>query len=723
MGALVSTERLARASAAHPWRTIAAWVVALAVAGALTVALLGNALTTDSDFTNTPESKAAQLLLDERLAASDGVDEIVLVRRAGASVDEPAFAQRVEAIASDLGEFGRVTTYYDSRDETLVSPDRDTTMLTLTLDDTSDERVDDLVSRVVGTNGDGGFETAITGVHSTDADFRAVAEEDLQQGELLGIGVALVVLLLVFSAVVASIVPVVLAVISIAIALGLTALVGQAFELSFFVVNMLVMMGLAVGIDYALFVVSRFREERARGRAKHDAIGIAGSTASRAVFFSGVTVVLSLVGMLLVPTTIFRSLAIGAILVVLVTVVAALTLLPAILGLLGDRIDTLRLPFLRRRDPADAATTGFWAAVTRAVMRRPVVSLVASVALLLAAASPFTDITTGFAGVATLPDSFESKQGFELLDEEFGYGETSPVQIVVDAPAAAPDTTAGIARVRELIAGDARFGPTEVSTAPAGDLAVVTARLVGDPSSEAASGAVRDLREDFVPAAFGGLADDVFVGGVTAENVDFFDLTSDYLPIVFAFVLGLSFLLLAVAFRSLVVPLTSIVMNLLSVGAAYGLLVLVFQKGWLTGLFGFQQVETVEAWIPLFLFSVLFGLSMDYHVFLLSRIRERYDQTKDNAGAVAFGVGTTARLITGAALIMVAVFGGFASGELVMFQQMGFGLGAAVLIDATIIRSVLVPAAMRLLGDWNWYLPRRLGWLPRMAVEPAEEAR
>jgi RND superfamily putative drug exporter len=297
------------------------------------------------------------------------------------------------------------------------------------------------------------------------------------------------------------------------------------------------------------------------------------------------------------------------------------------------------------------------------------------------------------------------------------------VQIVVDAPAAAPDTTAGIARVRELIAGDARFGPTEVSTAPAGDLAVVTARLVGDPSSEAASGAVRDLREDFVPAAFGGLADDVFVGGVTAENVDFFDLTSDYLPIVFAFVLGLSFLLLAVAFRSLVVPLTSIVMNLLSVGAAYGLLVLVFQKGWLTGLFGLQQVETVEAWIPLFLFSVLFGLSMDYHVFLLSRIRERYDQTKDNAGAVAFGVGTTARLITGAALIMVAVFGGFASGELVMFQQMGFGLGAAVLIDATIIRSVLVPAAMRLLGDWNWYLPRRLGWLPRMAVEPAEEAR
>ena len=279
----------------------------------------------------------------------------------------------------------------------------------------------------------------------------------------------------------------------------------------------------------------------------------------------------------------------------------------------------------------------------------------------------------------------------------------------------------GVGALRELLAADERFGATDVIVSPASDLTLLTAQLAGDPSSEAASAAVRELRSDYVPQAFGPIEDSVLVGGVTAENVDFFELTDQYLPIVIAFVLGLSFLLLAVAFRSIVVPATSIVMNLLSVGAAYGLLVLVFQKGWLAGLFGFQQVETIEAWIPLFLFSVLFGLSMDYHVFLLSRIRERFDRTHDNSDSIVHGVGTTARIITGAALIMVAVFGGFASGELVMFQQMGFGLAVAVLLDATIIRSVLVPATMRLLGRWNWYLPRRLEWLPQVAVEGRSE--
>ena len=241
--------------------------------------------------------------------------------------------------------------------------------------------------------------------------------------------------------------------------------------------------------------------------------------------------------------------------------------------------------------------------------------------------------------------------------------------------------------------------------------------LAGDPNADAAAEVVRALRDEAIPAAFEGVDAEVLVGGVTAKNSDFFDVTDRYRPIVFVFVLGLSFLLLTVAFRSIVVPAKAIVLNLLSVGAAYGLLVLVFQKGFLADLLGFQQVESIEAWLPLFLFSVLFGLSMDYHVFLLSRIRERFDETGDNAEAVAFGIGSTARLITGAALIMVAVFSGFALGDLVMFQQMGFGLAVALILDATIIRSVLVPASMKLLGRWNWYLPAWLAWLPRAGIE------
>jgi putative drug exporter of the RND superfamily len=713
----LSTGALARRSARRPWLTIGAWVGALVVAGFLIVSFLGDALTTEADVTSTPESRAAELLVEERMPPSaDEPDEVIAVRSGELSVDDPAFRSHVEALLARAATLGAEPTsnYYSDGDESLVSSDRDTMALPLRLSDDSDSTVESLVDEVAAANGDDGFQTAITGPLTADVDFNTAAEEDLQRGEMFGIGIALLVLLVVFGALVASLVPILLALVSIFVGLGLTALVGAGFELSFFVVNMLVMMGLAVGIDYALFVVSRYREERAKGLEKLNAITAAGSTASRAVLFSGVTVVLALVGMFLIPSTIFRSLAVGAILVVLVTVAAALTLLPAVLSLLGDRIDALKLPFLRLR----AEGGGFWARVAGAVMRRPVVSLVASVAVLVAAAVPFAGINTGFAGVSTLPDSFESKRGFELLDEEFGYG-TAPAEIVIDGDIPSPGVQAGIERLEGLLASDESFGRPELTVNDSGDLAVMTVLLAGDDASSEATEGVATLRDDYVPEAFAGTSAEVLVGGDAAENVDFFDITDQYLPVVIAFVLGLSFLLLALAFRSLVVPATSILMNLLSVGAAFGLLVLVFQEGIGTGLFGFDQVETIEAWIPLFLFTVLFGLSMDYHVFLLSRIRERYDQTGDNTGSIAFGVSSTARIITGAALIMVAVFGGFAAGQLVMFEQMGFGLGVAVLLDATIVRSVLVPATMRLLGERNWYLPRRLEWLPDLRVEAA----
>jgi len=351
------------------------------------------------------------------------------------------------------------------------------------------------------------------------------------------------------------------------------------------------------------------------------------------------------------------------------------------------------------------------------VMARPVISLVLGAGLLLAASLSFLNIDTGFAGVSTLPEDTGSRRAFETLSSEFSGGLNSPVEIVVDGDVNSPEVQQGIEDIQASLASDELFGPSQVRPDESSDTVLISAPVNADPQSEVATSSIDRIRDDYVPQAFDGTNAEVLVGGDTAFNKDFFDLTATYTPIVFAFVLGLSFLLLMVVFRSIVVPLKAIVMNLLSVGAAYGLIVLVFQQGIGAGLFGFQQVEAIEAWLPLFLFSVLFGLSMDYHVFLLSRIREHFVATLDNTESVAYGLRTTGGLITGAAAIMVAVFAGFAAGELAMMQQMGFGLAVAVFIDATLVRSVLVPASMKLLGDRNWYLPRWLQWLPNISVE------
>jgi RND superfamily putative drug exporter len=401
---------------------------------------------------------------------------------------------------------------------------------------------------------------------------------------------------------------------------------------------------------------------------------------------------------------------------------ASLTLLPALLSLLGDRVNWGRIPLVQRSQARfdEQRPGGFWDRLARTVMRHPIAALVASAGLLIAAAIPYLNINTGFAGVSTLPDSLPAKQAFLTLDREFSAGLVSPAQVVIDGQVNSPEVQQAVQRLESILAGDSAFGGPTYEANAAGDLALVEVPVAGDPNSPQAERAVERLRDEYVPQAFSGVPARARVGGFTAENLDGFDMLARYTPIVFAFVLGLSFILLMVVFRSIVVPIKAVIMNLLSVGAAYGLLVLVTQEGVGAGLFGFQQVESIEAWLPIFLFAVLFGLSMDYHVFLLSRIYERYDQTRNNTDAVVFGVRSTGRLITGAALIMVAVFGGFAAGTLVMFQEMGFSAGVAVLIDATIVRSILVPASMRLLGDWNSYLPSVLRWLPDMRVEVPE---
>src|SRR6266540_4294417 len=677
-----SPQGVARWSAKHRFRVIGLWVVLFVVGGLLTSSYLSGALTTQANFANNPDSKQAQTLLEQRLSGPRRSNEVVIVRSESQTVSDPRFKAYVARLKADLdalkpGVVQATTDPYQAGGR-LVSDDQHATLIPVTMAGSLDDagnNIDQVLDRTLHASHPLGFGVFVAGEATAAKDSNTIAEQDLRQGETIGIVAALAILIVVFGTLAAAVVPVVLAIVSMVVALGLVSLLGLAFDLSFFVTNMITMIGLAVGIDYSLFTVSRYREERARGRDKLAAIGAAGGTANRAVFFSGMTVVLALAAMLVNPTTIFRSIAAGAIVVVLVAVTASLTLLPALLAVMGDRVNALRVPVLFRRRQADVERTrGLWAGVARRVMARPVVGLVAAVGVLAVAAVPLFGIRTGFAGISTFPDQVQSKQAFTVLSRDFTAGGlTAPAQVVVDGQVRSPQVTAAVARLQAALKADGAFGPSTVQANRAGDLALVAVPVNGDPSGQAATAAERHLRQVSIPAAFDGVDARVRVGGQTAGGVDFFDLTRFYTPLAIAFVLGLSFVLLLVVFRSVVLPALGVALNLLSAGAAYGVLVWVFQQGHGVGLFGFQRVDTVESWLPLFLFSVLFGLFMDYQVFLLSRIQERYAHTSDNRDAVAFGLRTTGGIITGAAVIMVAVFAGFAAGRLPMLQQMGFG--------------------------------------------------
>ena len=707
-------------SARRPWRVVSIWVIAVAAALAISSQLLDSALTTEDGFIVEPESAVAARLAETRLLGSEKVTELLIVTSESLTVDDPAFREFVGSLTAEVSKLvpkyvDGVFDYYVIGDEGMVSGDRHTTIINVVMAggiDEANENVVHLTEIAQEAASAPDFETYVVGPSSVNRDFLEVAKSDLLKGEIIGVGIALVILILVFRTVGAAPIPIVMAIVSIVVAVALSSLVGQLYRLSFFIVNMITMIGLAVGIDYSLFIVGRYREERAAGLGKRDAITKAGATASRAVFFSGITVVLALVGMLVVPTSVFFSLGLGAILVAVTAVLAALTLLPALLSLVGDRVNSLPLPVIGGNSRGRGR---FWIRITSMVMKRPLLSLAFSGGLLLAATAPVADLNLGGSGIETLPESMASKQGFLVLESEFSAGLVSPATIVIDGDVRSKQVQNGIARLTAALRQDPGYGEPRVQTSETGDVAVVFVPFNADLFDGAGIGGVRRLRAEHVPNA--AIPANVYVGGSAAERTDFRDLAASWTPRVFGFVLGLSFILLTIAFRSLVVPIKAIFMNLLSVGAAYGLLVLVFQRGVGAGLFGFQQVEAIETWIPLLLFTVLFGLSMDYHVFLLSRIRERYDQNQNNQESVAFGLRSTAGMITGAALIMVAVFGGFAAGDLVMFQQIGFGLAAAVLLDATIIRSVLIPASMQLLGKRNWYFPRFLEWLPDVRVE------
>lgn len=709
------TGRIAKGATQQPWLFLIGWLLLLGMAAYLATGL-GGVIDDSAGLEVETESGRADTLIEAHFADGQPASEILIVESNGDPYGSAAF----DAVLATLGE--RLATV--DTVETVVSPldgvpglvSGDSALITFTLIPETDDLdpIEPVLEMLDGAEPDG-FDLTLIGDASIGAEFDRLAEETLIRGEGIGLAIALLIMVGVFGALVAAGIPIVLSICAIIVGVAITVLAGEVFSISSLVLNMITMIGLAVGVDYALFIVHRFREERSAGLGVADAVVRAGDTAGRAIVFSGVTVMTALSGLLLVPDGTIRGVGIGAICAVIGAVLVAVTLLPALLMVLGDRIEWGRVPFLRR------SRGRFWDRTTAVVTRHPMVSALAAGGLLIALAIPYFSINLGSNFVASLPEDSPAAHGLEVLNTEFGAGTTS-TKIVVDAE----DLAGGVPTDRidalqaELVASGV-YGTPVVSTTPLGDVALIEVADLTDYSTEAGREALDGLRGLIIPEVFDGSGAAVVVTGDAADTADFVAVIDSRTLVVVATVLSVSFVLLMLAFRSVVVPIKAIIMNLLSVGAAYGLLVLVFQRGFGADMLGLQTSDVIESWIPLFLFTVLFGLSMDYHIFLLSRIKEHHDLHGDNVASVAFGLRSTGALITGAALIMVAVFGGFASGDLAMLQQLGFGLAVAVILDATVVRSVLVPASMTLLGERNWYLPAWLEWLPRVSIEGRPE--
>jgi len=550
------------------------------------------------------------------------------------------------------------------------------------------------------------------------------------------------ILLLAFGAIVASIVPLVLAATSLVAAFGILGIYSQIMgAVSPNATQLIVLIGLAVAVDYSLFMITRFRVERRAGRDRARAIEVSSSTAGRAVFFSGLAVMISLAGLLTLGISLFTSMAVGTISVVLVSVIGSLTFLPATLAILGDRVSLGRpstwlprlaaalpigpvrgwgrsaLDWLDRRANRQEGS-GFWGGLVTAVMARPIRLMVLSAALLLALGSPVLHLRTGLTDITAFPDSIDGIAGVKLLDEKWPRGLELQLQVVV-TNADKPETQAAIERLKTeglKLAGLSE--PVDVTPSRDGHAAMISFTMAGDQNDEANRDLVRQVRGELDPSVFGTLPDvHTYVTGNAAFSVDVTKVYADGIPTIFVLVLGLSFLLMLIAFHSIVIPIKAILLNLLSTGAAYGILVLVFQDGWLSSWLGITPSGVIESWVPLFIFTILFGLSMDYHLFILTRIKEARDRGLESRAAVAKGISVTSGTITSAASIMVVVFAVFVTLKFVFIQQLGLGLAVAVFVDATVIRSVLLPASMTVLGDWNWWMPRVLDWIPRVTIE------
>ena len=727
------TGRVAGWSARHRW-VVVLGTIALSVISILLASTIG---VKTSEVDGVGDSAKASQLIEDRFEQLPSFENVI-IKNPGLDVDDSAFRSTVDPLVEELrGIDGvlEVESYYESGAPFLVSEDRHVGIVRVELEKAESDELNDVVEKLLETVRQAetsaaadGFELGVFGGTAGIVAFEEVIDEDFQKILVITLIGALIILTLAFGSPVAALIPLGMAIVSILNAVGVATFASLAKPLNFNFFEMIILLGLAVGIDYSLFIINRFREERAAGRDKIEAIEVASDTTGRAVFYAGITVFVSLAGMLLTGDALFYGLGLGAMIVVVLAVVASLTLLPALISLLDHRLNWLRIPGLGR--PSTGG--GIWGAVTDLVLDRPVIFAGVTFAALIALSVPLFTLDIGrtpilkfFDWEGAVEDGGNigiTSRGVLLTEEHFTLGEgTAGLLLIVDpGEGSTVDTPAIQAATADLIAAvqqDDQFGePIETIVNIEGDLLGITIPLSDIEDTSKDKAAVETLRE-LAPLAFVGADVDVLVGGWPAETHDSESNTKAKAPLVFGFVLILAFILLLVMFRSIIIPIKAIILNLLSVGAAYGVLVLVFQEGVGEGLLGFEAAGSIEIFMPLFLFALLFGLSMDYHMLVLSRIREAYDAGSSNEESVSLGIKATAALITSAALVMVLVFAAFATSRIMFFQQIGVGLGVAILIDATLIRAILLPASMKLLGDWNWYMPKWLEWLPRVSAE------
>jgi len=558
------------------------------------------------------------------------------------------------------------------------------------------------------------------GTASTNKAVNTLVADDFRRAEATSVPITLFILVIAFGALVAAGVPLLLGFTAVLAALGLTELLSHILHVEQSITSVILCIGLAVGIDYSLFYVRRTREERAHGRTPPEALQAAAATSGRAILISGLTVMIAMTGMFLMGNQVFTSFGMGTVLVVAIALIGSLTVLPAVLSKLGDRVDSGRVPGLQRLR-AKPGQSRFWAPIVGAVLRAPVLWGGGALALLVALAIPAFSLHTVSPGMQGLPPNLPVMQAYQRVQQSFPGGAEPETVVISAADVTTPAIRAGIVALeRGALATGQMHEPILVDVSASHQAARVSIPLVGTGTDAASLGALALLRDRVIPVTIGRVPGvTVHTTGTAGQTVDFNNTMKSHAPYVFMFVLGLAFLLLLVTFRSIVIPFTTIILNLLSVGAAYGVLVLIFQQGHLQSLLGFTSVGGVVNWLPLFLFVILFGLSMDYHVFILSRVREAHDQGMSTEDAVAHGIKASAGVVTSAAIVMVAVFAIFATLDEIVFKMLGVGLAVAVLLDATIVRAVLLPATMKVLGDRNWYLPSWLAWLPRVGAEPS----
>ncbi len=735
-GAMKSSHNIAaragRWSAAH--RKTAIWGWLLFVVLAVVLGGMSGTRTQTSAESGVGESGRAEVATWDNFPESASESVLVKAPPEGSNTS-PEFRQAVNELTGDLKATAHVSNVqgpFQAGNESQLSADGRSGLVSFDLagdDDQLGDRLGATEEAVSEARARApGLEFFQFGDASANEQVGQAFEDDFKKAEVTSLPVTLIILVIAFGALIAAGVPLLLGLTAVAAAIGLTALVSHITPMSEAANSVILLIGLAVGVDYSLFYLRREREERAAGRSERAALEAAAATSGRAVIVSGITVMIAMAGMYMTGDATFASFATGTILVVAVAVLGSLTVLPAILAWLGDRVEKGRIPLVgrlreRRAQRNTTGDGGLGAKFIRTVLRRPGISAVVAGGLLVLVALPAFKLHTVVPGVDSLPQDLPVIKAYNEVDEAFPGG-PEPASVVIEAEdIRSPEVQQGIAELKEAVKGPDEFGSPVTSTVSPNDrVEVVNVPLAGGGTDEVSEAALVKLREEVIPGTIGAVpGTETNVNGMTAGSKDFNDLMKSRAPLVFAFVLMTAFILLLVAFRSVVIPLTSILLNLLSVGAAYGLLVWVFQEGHLEGLLGFESMGGITAWLPMFLFVVLFGLSMDYHVFILSRIREAHDQGRSTAEAIEYGLRRTAGPVTSAAIVMVAVFSIFATLSMLEFKQMGVGLAAAVLIDATIVRGVLVPATMKLLGKWNWYLPAWLEWLPKINLEGTPE--